>query len=76
MTAEEVLRLQNATPFRPYDVLLSDGRALEIKHPDFLSVSEDEQLIRFYELPDGLEIVDLLLVVSLRVPVSAQSSKQ
>jgi hypothetical protein len=39
---------------------------LFINHPDFVSVSTSDQSIYVYDLPDGGEIVDLMLVVSLR----------
>ena len=66
MTAEQVFRFQNAAPFKPFEILLADGRAIKIEHPDFISVSEEEQLVIVYELPEGIEIIDLLLVISLR----------
>lgn len=69
MTAQQVLAFRNATPFKPFELLLSDGRAIEVQHPDFATVSEDDELIHVYELPDGIEVVDLLLVILLRTPV-------
>ncbi len=71
MTAEQVLWFQNAAPFKAFELLLADGRAIAIEHPDFATVSKEEQLIHVYELPDGEEVVDLMLVVSLRSPVKS-----
>lgn len=66
MTAEQVARLQCAAPFKPYWLQLTDGRSLYVDHPDFVSVSEEDQLIRVEEESGAIEIIDLMLVVSLR----------
>ena len=72
MTAAEVLRFKNAAPFHPFEMLLADGRALAIPHPDFISVGEEDELVWLYDLVEGIESVDLMLVVSLRFPMQAQ----
>jgi hypothetical protein len=69
MTAEEVLRFKNAAPFRPFEMLLADGRALPIPHPDFISVVEANEMAHLFDSSDGEEAIDLMLVVSLRVPL-------
>jgi hypothetical protein len=66
VTSDQVTRLQNSAPFKPYLILLADGRSIHIRHPDFVSVSDKEQLLFVYDLRDNVEIIDLLLVVSLR----------
>jgi hypothetical protein len=66
VTVEPVIRRQNAVPFLPYKILLADGRDFSIKHPDFASVSEDEDSITIFDGNGGVEIVDLELVVSLQ----------
>lgn len=69
MTAEQVLLLKDAAPFRPFEMFLADGRIMLIPHPDFLTVSEGDQLARVYDLHEGTETIDLMLVVSIRSPV-------
>ena len=66
MTADQVLRLQNAAPFKPYWMRLADGRSIGIHHPDFVSVSDDDEIISVDDDSGGVEIIDLALVVSLR----------
>lgn len=67
MTPERVLELQDATPFLPFELVLADGRALPVPHPDFLSVQADEEMIRLHdESAKTVEIIDLLHVISLR----------
>lgn len=76
MTATQVLAFRDATPFKPFELLLADGRAIAVQHPDFATVSEDEELIHIYELPDGVEVIDLMLVISVRTPVKFAIKKQ
>lgn len=69
MTAEQLLRFKDAAPFQPFEMLLADGRSLAVPHPDFISVSETDELVHLFGLSEGLETVDLMLVVSLRFPM-------
>ncbi len=66
MTVHEVARLQRAAPFQPYWLQLMDGRAIHVDHPDFVTVNEDDELVWVEEESGSVEIIDLLLVVSLR----------
>ena len=66
MTVTPIIHRQNAVPFEPYKILLADGRDLLVKHPDFASVSEEEESITTFDENGGVEIVDLALVVSLQ----------
>ena len=66
MTIEELRKIHLARPFVPFDIHLADGRTLRVEHPEFLSQSPPGRTIAV-GLPDGShEIVDLLLVVSLK----------
>ena len=69
MTADAVLRFAKVAPFMPFEMLLADGRAVSIPHPDFISVTESEEMVYLYDTADGIETIDLMLVVSLRVPI-------
>lgn len=65
MIVEVVARRQEAAPFLPYVLRLADGRELTIKHPDFASVSFDEESITIFDDSGGVEVVDLALTVSV-----------
>lgn len=60
------MRRQAAAPFLPYWMMLADSREIPVDHPDFASVSEEEESITIYDMDGGVEVVDLTLVVSLR----------
>jgi hypothetical protein len=66
MTADQVLRLQNAAPFMPYWIRLADCRWIPVKHRDFVSGSGPDEIISVDDEKGGVEIIDLALVISLR----------
>jgi hypothetical protein len=58
--------MHQARPFQPFDVHLADGRSLPVGHPEFLALTPPGRTIGI-GLADGtIEIVDLLLVTSLK----------
>lgn len=66
MTIEQLDKMHRARPFHPFDIHLADGRSLPVEHPEFLGRSPAGRTI-MVGLSDGmLEIVDMLLVTSLR----------
>ena len=76
VTAEELLRFKNAAPFQPFEMMLADGRALPVPHPDFIGVREAEELVQVYGSDEELETIDLLLAVSPRFPIKKAASSR
>jgi hypothetical protein len=73
MTVEQIRKLHQARPFQPFDIHLADGRSLPVYHPELLAVPPPGRTIGV-GLDDGtIEIVDLLLVTSLKPRANGQS---
>ena len=66
MTIEELRQRHKATPFVPFDIRLADGRSFRVKSPEFLAQSPGGRTL-YLATSDGLEIIDLLVVVSLSI---------
>jgi hypothetical protein len=66
MTSEQIRELHLARPFRPFDIHLADGRSLAVEHPEFLAQSPGRRTIAVGRVDGTIEIVDLLLVTSLK----------
>jgi len=66
MTIEQLREMHQARPFQPFDIYLADGRTLPVHHPEFLAQSPTDRTIAVSKPNDAIEIVDLLLVVSLK----------
>jgi hypothetical protein len=66
MTIEQLRKMHQTRPFHPFDINLADGRSLPVGHPEVLALPPPGRTIGV-GLADGtIEIVDLLLVTSLK----------
>ncbi len=66
MTIEQLRKMHRAEPFHPFEFHLADGRSLPVTHPECLAITPPGRTIGV-GLPDGtIEVVDLLLVTSLK----------
>jgi hypothetical protein len=75
MTIEQLRLLHLAQPFQPFDIHLVDGRTLSVEHPELLAQSATGRTFAVSH-PDGvLEIVDLLMVVSLKPRANGSSRR-
>jgi hypothetical protein len=66
MTIEQLRQMHLARPFEPFDIHLADGRALPIDHPECLAHAPAGRTIGVARSDGTIEIVDLLLVVSIK----------
>ncbi len=57
MITDEIRELQRATPFEPYTVHTSDGKALYVKHPDYCLITPANETIYVYATETAREIV-------------------
>jgi hypothetical protein len=65
MTIQEIQRLKEEKPFRPFRVLTADGRSYDVVHPECLAQSPSGRLI-IIGLPDDSTVtLDLLLVAGI-----------
>ena len=76
MSADELRRLLNAVPFRPFTVYLPSDKPFKIPHPDFALVTPNGRtMIVAQEQSDAVDILDLPLITRLEVepPRAAES---
>ena len=66
MTFEQLQKMHQARPFKPFDIHLADGRTLPVEHSEMLAVPPPGRTIGVGCLDGTIEIVDLLLVTSLK----------
>jgi hypothetical protein len=67
MIVEQLRGVLGAKPFRPFEIYLADGRSLKVPHPEFLAPSPAGRTVIVFFSDGGFEVVDLLLVTSLKV---------
>jgi len=65
MNIQELRIMLRAQPFCPFDIHLADGRSISVNHPEFVGETPSRRIIGV-GTPHGIEVVDLLLVRSLK----------
>ena len=73
MTTEQIRKFHQAQPFRPFSINLADGRSIPVNHPELLALGG--RTIAVFEEPDAAEIIDLLLVTTLKPAASNGSGR-
>ena len=66
MTVEQLRQMHRARPFQPFEINLADGRAISVDHPELLAITPGGRTIGVAVEPNVIEIVDFLLVTSLK----------
>jgi hypothetical protein len=72
MRADDIRKLQDAVPFRPFSLVLADGRAFRVPHPDFLSVSPKGTALSLWDEDGSIgNYLDIALVAEIRMRASS-----
>ena len=66
MTADQLRKMWSARPFQAFDIYLADGRTLPVDHPENVAITPSGRTIGVALTDETIEIVDLLLVTSLK----------
>lgn len=65
MTVEQVRKLHQAHPYKPFAFRLGDGRSFAVRHPEMLAILGSGRTVLVATGDEDWEIIDLLLVTSL-----------
>ncbi|HEY7115078.1 MAG TPA: hypothetical protein VH475_00745 [Tepidisphaeraceae bacterium] len=74
MTTQEIQRLLATRPFEPFRVLVADGRAFDVRHPENLALGGRGRLIAI-GLQDSFVTLDLLLVTGIQRPIPRRQGR-
>ena len=66
MASQQLRHMHQARPFQPFDIHLADGRSIPVDHPELLAITSNGRTISVASHEDAFEIIDLLLVTSLK----------
>jgi len=67
MQMKELQKVYRAQPFEPFVIHIADGRKVRVDHPDFMALSPAGRSAVVYDKSGGFEIIDLLLIASLKI---------
>ena len=77
MTNEQLRKTLRTQPFRPFTLHMGDGRALRVRHPDFVWIPPEGRRTAIVSTGgEDFEIVDLMLVTSIEVGDGARRRKR
>lgn len=65
MTFEEIRKPYYAAPFRPFEIILTNGRHVRVDHSEFMALSPDEDVVVVFE-PDGHLTIDVPLIIGVK----------
>ena len=75
MLGDEIQKLLRAQPFRSFRVHVSDGRALEVPHPDFALLTHGHEMLVIDTEDDGLEMVNVDQIARFTIRRTKSKSK-
>jgi hypothetical protein len=67
MTIEQLKRLYDAKPFKPFVIHLAEGRAVPVVHRDFITAVPSGRILVVCLPDDTVDLIDLLLVTDVEV---------
>jgi len=74
MTIQELDLHHRQRPFEPFRLLVADGRAYEVRHPERLASLRTGRMVSV-ATDEGFVILDLLLVTGLEKPISRKKTR-
>ncbi len=76
MTVQEIRKLYEARPFRPFSIHMADGHYVRVAHPEFMATAPAARTVVVYQSDGSFDIVDLLLVTALSVQANGAARKK
>jgi hypothetical protein len=73
MTIQQLRAAHRSAPFRPFNIHMADGRAFQVPHPDFLSMSPTGRTVIIYQENEEFSILDLLLMTEIEMIQNASA---
>jgi hypothetical protein len=67
MTIDQLKKVHQAAPFRPFTLDLADGNKVRVRHPEMLAYFPKGRTIAVAIGEDVIKIIDLMLVASIEV---------
>jgi hypothetical protein len=67
VTIDQVRRLYDAQPFRPFTMRLADGREFAVRHREFVALAPSGRTLILYQPDVSFGIVDMVFVAHLEI---------
>jgi hypothetical protein len=67
MTAEKLLEVYDVQPFHPFTLHLADGRAITVRHREFMATAPAARTVVVFRPNGRMNIIDLELVTDVEL---------
>ena len=71
MSTDGIKEVVKKQPFRPFLIKMTSGATFEVNHPEFFAVSPSYRRLYLVLDDEHSEVIDTLLIESLRIKESA-----
>ncbi len=66
MSVKEIRELYSAAPFQPFELVLTNGTAIRVGHPEFMMFSADYRTVYAADERDGsTKRIDVKMIIAL-----------
>jgi hypothetical protein len=66
MSVKEIRELYSAAPFRPFEIMLTNGAKVFVGHPEFMMFSPDYQTVYAADVQNGgTKRIDVKMIIAL-----------
>ena len=74
MTSEHLTRFVQQRPFEPFTFVTVDGREIQVRHPEHVSMGQHALSVTCTHPTGQIEIIDANLIVSIRTLYAADAA--
>ncbi len=75
MTLNQFRQALIRQPFRPFRIILADGRSFQIEHSEFAAMDPRGHAVTFYEEDGTLHCIEAMLIAEVIVPSAPEPSQ-
>ena len=77
MDPNEIKALYNAAPFKPFEIVLTNGATVHVGHPEFMGFSPHYRTVWAYDIRGGgAKRIDVKLIVALNELPERQTKRK
>lgn len=74
MTIDQLSQAMRHQPFRPFKLILADGRSFTVDHPDFVATDRRGREVTFYDKDNTQHFLDANLIAEIASEQPAASN--
>jgi len=75
MTLNQFRQALTKQPFRPFRIVLADGRSFMIDHPEFAAMDPRGRKVTLYEENSTQHFIEAMLIAEVIIPPSPEPSQ-